>query len=110
MTTLSCHQTATSRVSPQFGCPCVGEVHQAPMSTGYMNAAHEAEGRLSAGWKNPACPECGHHGWLPPSQPLADLLAAKAMVENTPPSGHQHLTGPKGTVCIDCGSPVDPTD
>lgn len=67
MPSLSCHQTATSRVSPQFGCDCAGEVHQAPITKGFMSAAYEAEERLAAGWSNPACPDCGHHGWLAPS-------------------------------------------
>jgi len=65
--TLMCHQTATTRHSPQFGCQCCGDVHQHPMVKGFMGAAAEAEDRLAAGWTTPPCPDCGHFGWLPPT-------------------------------------------
>lgn len=66
MPTLSCHQTATSRTSPQHGCGCTGGVHQAPLG-GPDPSVVVAELRFAEGWSNPACPDCGHHGWLPPT-------------------------------------------
>lgn len=64
MPTLMCHQTATSRLSPQFGCACVDPVHQSPLAG--FHAPDMVARRLADGWTTPACPVCGHHGWLPP--------------------------------------------
>lgn len=42
---------------------CVNGLHDWPLPSGYVDAAEMAGSRLSHGWDNVKCYECGTYGW-----------------------------------------------
>lgn len=44
---------------------CGNSLHNWPLPRGYVDASEMAASRLSIGWSNTRCPECGIYGWAP---------------------------------------------
>ncbi|KDE14229.1 hypothetical protein [Rhodococcus aetherivorans] len=44
---------------------CLNALHDWPLPLGYVDAAEVASSRLSHGWQNVKCRECGLYGWIP---------------------------------------------
>lgn len=44
---------------------CPNPLHDHPLPSGYLNASRVAGRRLSKGWANRKCPQCGLYGWAP---------------------------------------------
>lgn len=49
------------------GTDCPNLVHDHPLPNGYVDASLVAGRRLANGWRNPTCPDCQTHGWIPPA-------------------------------------------
>lgn len=44
---------------------CPNALHDWPLPSGYVDASEVAAHRLSKGWSNRKCTQCGLHGWMP---------------------------------------------
>ncbi|MDF3280891.1 hypothetical protein [Gordonia sp. N1V] len=49
-------------LDPREECP--NPLHDWPLPVGYGDASEMAASRLSQGWKNLRCPDCGIYGWV----------------------------------------------
>lgn len=66
------------------GTDCPSAVHDHPLPAGFLEASGMAEERLLAGWGNPACPDCGLHGWTRPPAAEGEQEASGPCIGNDP--------------------------
>jgi hypothetical protein len=64
---------------------CPSELHDYPLPAGYCDAFEEADSRISRGWSNRKCDQCGLHGWAP-GRPHSDPARNKDRVAYSPAS------------------------
>jgi hypothetical protein len=69
-----------ANLDPRGDCP--NAIHDWPLPLGYVDASEMAASRLSHGWSNTKCPECGLYGWGPGQ--FKGLAAESIRVESEP--------------------------
>ena len=49
---------------------CPNKLHDWPLPDDYVAAEEVARSRISQGWREQRCPECGLVGWTDPPKPM----------------------------------------